>query len=250
LQNDELRAWNSPDGGFLVNSSDVAGPFFDRWLLGKGVNKFVSDDFAINHQDKLHMLFAGCSITVPVGISSEDGWSRLVYKDISEKITTSGYYNVSITGGSILEIIFNVFKYIKNYGKPDILFLLLPNITRDAKYLVSKKKNLSIVYNQYLVLDMFCRLSGIRLISVSWADRIKDVTDWIMNDDLDQDWEIFKDFDSYYEINKKRFSENVFDYAINNGTDKTIARDKTHPGEAFHYAWYLEMMDIYENHRN
>ena len=248
--NEEFRNWDSPAGGFLINSFDVAGPFFDKWITRQNVNRFVSDKFTTEHHNNLHTLFAGCSITVPIGIDSKDGWSKLVYEDISKDRVSSGYFNVSISGASILEIIFNVFKYIRKYGVPDNIILLLPNITRDAKYIVSNVKARSIIYNQYLALDTLCKINNVNLISILWSEKIDGATDWIENADTEKDWNLLNDFDSVYHVDQKRFKENIFDYALKHGAKTVIGDDGTHPGEALHYAWYKEIMSIYENHWN
>lgn len=90
------------------------------------------DDFKKDHGDNLHVLYAGCSFTYAEGVPIEFGWSGLIDKYINENIAkTSGYFNVG-KGGSNFKLIQNqIMGYMKYSGKPDVLFINLPEIGRE-----------------------------------------------------------------------------------------------------------------------
>lgn len=90
------------------------------------------DDFKKDHGDKLHVLYAGCSMTYGEGLPIEHVWSNIVHKYINENIAeTSGYFNVGKTGINFHEMLNQIVGYMKYAGKPDVLFLMLPEIGRE-----------------------------------------------------------------------------------------------------------------------
>jgi len=90
---------------------------------------FRSDHFKKDH-DGLHIVFSGCSNTEGVGANIDKTWSHMLHKNISEKIKTSGYFNLGKGGLGWHNIISNFEVYVNNFGAPDILFVLHPNILR------------------------------------------------------------------------------------------------------------------------
>lgn len=91
------------------------------------------DDFKSQH-DGLHILFAGCSETEGVGGSIEDTWTDKLYKRISESNKVSGFYSIARSGYGWQKIITNFQVYVKKYGFPNFLFVLLPNVGREYRY--------------------------------------------------------------------------------------------------------------------
>lgn len=91
---------------------------------------FRSDHFKKEHKG-LHIVFSGCSNTEGVGANIENTWSHMLHKNISEKVKTSGYFNLGKGGLGWHNIISNFEVYVNNFGAPDILVVLHPNILRD-----------------------------------------------------------------------------------------------------------------------
>ena len=90
---------------------------------------FRSDEFVSTHKGR-HVLFAGCSETEGQGGDLEDAWGKILFNNISDQHSLDGYYSVGKSGYGWQKIINQVRTYIKKYGKPDNLFILLPNIGR------------------------------------------------------------------------------------------------------------------------
>lgn len=91
---------------------------------------FRSDEFKKKH-DGLHVVFSGCSNTEGVGMPLEFTWSYQLLEKIKASFPVSGYFNLGKAGSGWHKIINNFIQYVKNYGAPDYLFVLLPNILRD-----------------------------------------------------------------------------------------------------------------------
>jgi hypothetical protein len=167
----------------------------------------------------------------------------------------SGYFNIGCSGFSPIEIMINILMYIAKYGCPDFIFILFPNWGRDwhkfntAYEPMNKVENGEIldifVFNLYSILEDICKTNNAKIFSTSWSDPIPGITDFI-NIDL-QNFETHmnkamkQSFNSYYDVDKKRFAENVFWFIenINRGLS-IIGNDGTHPSEAVHYAWFKE----------
>jgi hypothetical protein len=94
---------------------------------------FRSENFK-NEHDGLHILFTGCSNTEGIGVNIENTWSYLLYKEIATQHQVDGYFNLSRSGSGVHITLHNLMVYVKKYGAPDYLFMLLPNILRSWKY--------------------------------------------------------------------------------------------------------------------
>jgi hypothetical protein len=94
---------------------------------------FRSDHFKKDH-DGLHIVFSGCSNTEGIGANIENVWSHMLYKEISKQVKTSGFFSLARAGSGLHPIIHNFTGYVKQYGAPDYLFLLLPNILRFSEF--------------------------------------------------------------------------------------------------------------------
>jgi hypothetical protein len=240
----------------LTRSKDITKPFLIDKTKDSELNDdygYFTDSFTTNHHNKKHLLFAGCSITAGCGVNSiTDSWSFKLYNDLNQNKDCSGYFNVSIAGGAPIEILLNVLKYIANYGNPDYIFILFSNYGRDwNKFNKENNKNGIIsemfVINLYGILHSYCKLNNIKLITTSWVDTVPGITDFIHLDIQDLEIAMHKDmiknFNSYYQIDNKRFAENTFKYIQDADTYMTIVgTDGSHPSEAVHHAWYKEFL--------
>ncbi|CAB4164838.1 SGNH_hydrolase domain containing protein [uncultured Caudovirales phage] len=237
----------------LKKDKDIIGPFLGPNLEKVFHDGYFSDFFTKSHSDKKHLLFAGCSITAGCGVDNiKKSWSFKLYEDINKKEECSGYFNVSLSGGSPIEILLNVFKYIAKHSDPDYIFILFSNYGRDwNKFNTNDGRDGKVVdiflYNLYSILEDYCKNKNIKLITTSWVDTVPGVTDFIHLDI--HDYEInthnsMKDsFNTYYQINNKRFADNTFKYIQDADTYMTIiGTDGSHPSEAVHHAWYKEFL--------
>ena len=92
-----------------------------------------SDDFTDKH-DGLHVLFAGCSETFGFGANIEDNWSKIAYNELCKTEKLSGFYRLAISGASWHVIVNNISGYIEKFGKPDRIYINMPNIERMVEY--------------------------------------------------------------------------------------------------------------------
>ena len=99
-------------------------------------NNFRCEEFKKNHKDT-HILFSGCSVTYGQGLLEDEIWAKKLYNKIKQEIPVSGFFNLGVVGIGICDIVANIFKYIDNFGKPDLIFILLPPIQR--RYVWNKK---------------------------------------------------------------------------------------------------------------
>jgi hypothetical protein len=210
---------------------------------------FRSDEFISKHNKK-HILFMGCSFTWGSGLNLNQTWSYKLYKKISIDTECSGYFNLSSGGTSFNFQLLNLFKYISLYGNPDMLFINVTSLLRfygydfksktiiDATY---KDKYLPIfrinMYQNYLMLEKYCKQNNIKLISFSWDEETE---------------KFLKSFDTFYFMNQIEIYENIIKKAsikkIENNSNMIIAKDNLHYGEAFHILWsniiYKEYLKI------
>lgn len=242
---------------YLLNKDkDIIGPFIDNDLKKIDNDYYVSDPFKPVERDKINLLFAGCSITVGCGVSHiQKTWSYKIYELIKKERYCAGYFNVGCSGASPIEILFNIFKYIAKYGYPNYIFILFPDFGRDwAKFnLLGENRKFEegnilniFLFNMYSVLEDMCKTNNVKLFSTSWIDSVPGITDVFTAEKFKQFEEhMHKDmkdsFSTYYQINKKRFAENVYLYIKENDPTMTIiGNDGNHPSEAVHYAWFKE----------
>jgi len=251
-------------------------------------DNFRSDEFVKEHQLD-HILFAGCSNTFGAGVEYKKTWSYKLYKTIKKDINIDGYYNLGLCGGSIFEILININKYIQSHGFPKIIFILLPEIERDAIYFKEPEKSLTpIITELYRHLEFLCKSNGTKLVSTSWVvDDKKNVVDSLLhgadkeyfnvdvyNHQLTAegkfgDTGLYSSFKERYPFEQLAYLEryaatfklmdiykiqkDVYEFATNNPNDPYlfIAPDKNkHHGNAFHYAWYKYFYERYLNEKN
>lgn len=244
--------------------------------FGINYNSFRSDEFKKEHEGK-HILFSGCSISYGTGLYAKETWPYLLYSKIKEKETLSGYYNISVPANSIFDNVINIFKYIDNYSKPDVIFLNLPDIARfytllenveynsvDWKDRVSFKKEDGFDYFKDKYFHSLCHYDK-NIDSAVIYEKLIYIFQYLLmlevfckanNIELYMySWShVTNDFlkNSCVEINSfyniPRPSANlIHDYKIKNKKDKfyLIARDGIHDGTAYHDFWSKEIYNVY-----
>ena len=196
------------------------------------------DEFKKDH-DKKHILFAGCSITIGTGLAKEETWAHRVYEKIKNTEGASGYYNIGIPGGATSDIILSeIMKYCRQFGNPDVMFVMLPGTDREYRFLNSEKALKESIFRYYLVLDQYCRSSGIKLYAFTWTQSISKVSQWVHDDWMTYDF-LYENFDTFYKIDEDKFKEEIYTYEKLNKDDKKsfLASDNDHPGNMWHFAW-------------
>jgi hypothetical protein len=242
------------------------------------------ENFLKLDNSKNNILFAGCSITFGMGINKENVWSKKVYNYFLDE--KSGRYNsISYIGGGIQDLVSSIFDYCKLFGMPNTIFFLMPDFTRTVIYEDNTKKkglnknkpnylysqfnlydyilhknnknvsdeniyeNLFQTLQYYKILENFCLINNIKLISSSW------------NPSTNVVFETFS-FETYYcfyydkEEKEKRIFEKHQKYLKNFNllTEKEknillIAADKAHPGICEHEIIADKMIEFYNESR-
>jgi hypothetical protein len=233
-----------------------------------------SDNFQSEHSG-LHILFAGCSNTFGLGTDLENIWATRVYNKIKKTNHVSNYNNIGINAGSIIEIVFHIFRYIEKFGNPDVVFILLPERDRDDEFFFDEHEEAysdSFNFSIYHSLELFCRSNNIRLISSTWVSNYTSLWDSfssfanykgpnpqkillapkIRNEKtmFDDYLNNFKTFKNFY---KDKIIEDLYEYSVKNPKDKNMytAKDRgRHFGNAFHYAWSNQLHERFLNEKD
>jgi hypothetical protein len=219
---------------------------------------FRSDEFTKNHNGK-HILFAGCSETEGYGGNLESSWPYMVYSELCKKEKISGFFNLSRGGWGHEIIISNIMAYINDYGKPDKIYILLPNMGRiyqwedndddkenyfykyflpdkqkitepkDKKLTVEEQRNIFITFTILMkIFEDYCISNNIELFWSTW-----DYSDAINYTNVN----IFKKFIKF--IGQKDFiikNQNFFIDQIKTNKNWNAKRDGHH-GYFYHYLW-------------
>lgn len=83
--------------------------------------QYRSPEFSRN----IDLLTAGCSFTFGTGLPINGLWSTMIAK--KNKLS---HNSVSMAGGSVMHIVFDIFKYFEEFGHPKILLCLFPDFNR------------------------------------------------------------------------------------------------------------------------
>jgi hypothetical protein len=132
----------SKEEEFLINGEIILPEFEGDDSVRYYFNSlgFRSDEFTKIHKGT-HVLFAGCSETEGYGGNLESSWPHMVYTELCKRETVSGFFNLSRGGWGYEIIIANIIQYVSSYGKPNKIYMLLPNLSRVFEY-VGQSENL------------------------------------------------------------------------------------------------------------
>lgn len=205
---------------------------YDDFINSEG---YRSDNFKKNTKDDV--LFLGCSQTFGLGIYLEDLWAKKVQQKIDPNIN---FNNLGLIGISIEEIVYNAFKYFNKYGNPGTIFFLLPNIVRGLN--LGNELSITRCFQFYHLLEIYCELNSIKLISTTW-----DIFD---KKNYDTNNLFSKYFNTFYKIDLEEYEKLVNDFINKNPNLPFLlkARDGIHMGTAqnsviadFFVSRYLEL---------
>lgn len=278
------KRYESKLESFLVddNISDKVLESFKKLNYACVLNSdgFRSKEFSKKHFQK-HVIFAGCSNTFGHGSKYEEVWSYQLYTKLTRHEYLSGYFNLGVPGGTVIEIITNIYRYIRKYSKPDTIFLLLPELERDAQYLKHPDILLTpFVIEFYKQFEDYCISNNIKLISTSWflnkefgwqnlnlkkPDFKLTDPDGTINGSEDTPYYEFKNRNPYSQLlllekNTQTFKnidldslfKHIHDYSEKNKNRKdllTTLDGSNHYGIAFHNAWAEVIYERYKNEK-
>lgn len=179
IKNSSQRIWTTIKGEHSEDDGTVSYKYNSEY--------FISDEFTNTH-NRLHVLFAGCSETEGQGGNIEDSWGNILFNTIKDYTDAEGFYNLGKAGYGWQKIINQVRIYINRYGKPDNLFILLPNIGRSIEW--------SDEYNSWYVKQAYPRFESNKILNskknllaeMSEQEYKKVFIDFVIS------WRLFEDF--------------------------------------------------------
>jgi hypothetical protein len=231
---------------------------------------YRSDEFTNSHEGE-HILFAGCSETEGMGGNLESLWAYMVYKQLCETKKISGFFNLSRAGWGHDVVIANIIQYINAYGKPNKIYMLLPELSRDFKWLGLFDETEKYLYinktPHYVLKDTRLpngqlkerqSLEEQRNMVAKFINLLKLFEEYCVSNDIELVWsthsfpdgknykslDVFKNFiempgfDDIIPKNKDSFDDEV--YHKKNLLDK---RDG-HKGYLFHYQWSQRFLGL------
>lgn len=235
--------------------------FCNNHLNYEDVNSlgFRSDEFTNVHHGK-HIVFSGCSNTFGIGLEKKEIWAYKVYEKISNNEKCSGFFNLGVGGSGIDHMTINLFRYFKQYGNPDVIFINLSNQLRSFEYkndlngyvlklddVEEYKKVCFLNFQYYFMLEQYCRSNNIKLLSFTWDYIYKNLNFEIIKEkDIDKNKsilptnELFKNynFETFYEVDFKKMIKETAILKFNNKSKYFhVARDGEHPGTGMQLWW-------------
>jgi hypothetical protein len=98
------------------------------------------------YKENNSIIFAGCEYTMPIHLEVENGWAFKTY--LKTKKINDSYISLSYPGASITKIINNIFRYVDNFGNPETIVALMPEIPRETGYWEDSKVFKPKIYRQ------------------------------------------------------------------------------------------------------
>lgn len=192
--NPSYDRWLSPRVEYCV---ETIPPFMENGNEDCKVNYVLNSyNMRCEEFEKNKVLFAGCEYTMPIHQEIKDGWAYQVYEKMFKN--DSKYIALSYPGSSLDRIVNNIFKYIGEYGNPEYIFVLAPEINRATGFFVEENIYKPKIYRQFSMdsgkehnamaapnnlplqimilnyissirnLEIYCKNSNIQLIWTSW----------------------------------------------------------------------------------
>ena len=213
--------------------------------------RYRSDDISKDYSES-NFLYSGCSNTFGLGLPLESIWAH----QLNSFLGKEKFINLGINGGSYKTVVYDVFNYIRNFGKPEGVFLLLPNLERQITFAKSeedkvsiqlrmhKKTNLEIskiiteevnlfeFYNTMKMLEDYLFELKIPLIWATW------------DTDLDKKINLTQNFRNYISTNNFEVYEKIQNSPRPKQLDNdywVVARDNSHLGSR-HHIFFASLM--------
>jgi hypothetical protein len=133
-----------PERGRSNEKSKITNPLDPKISYKINNYGYRSDDFNIEDSES-NFLYSGCSNTFGIGVPIESIWAH----QLNSFLGGEKFISLGINSGSYKTIVYDVFNYIRNFGKPKGVFLLFPNIERQIVFLDDKDKKVNIFIQVY-----------------------------------------------------------------------------------------------------
>jgi hypothetical protein len=212
---------------------------------------YRSDDITKEHSES-NFLYSGCSNTFGVGLPLESIWAH----QINSLLSGEKFINLGINGGSYKTMVYDVFKYIKNFGKPKGVFLLFPNLERHIEFINTKDDEVNIVLRMHQKTNLnIPEVISEKTNMFEFYNTVKMLEDYLFELEIPLVWATW-----HSDLDKKILSENIFnnyistdnfeiyEKIINSPRPKqldhkywSVARDNSHLGSR-HHLFYASLM--------
>ena len=107
---------------------------------------FRTENFKKLDDKTFNVLASGCSCTYGQGVPQQYSWPEILAKKLQTKLSKPiKMHNLGVMGASIHLTIKNAMAFIRKYGAPDEIYLLLPPDSRKLVYVDRIKKFTSMV---------------------------------------------------------------------------------------------------------
>jgi len=151
------RVWSSK------NNQDISYYDLDGYYITKDVgdkkiiNKNINFEYKINkhgfrsqhfknvNTNKISVLTSGCSQSFGEGMPETLRWQYFLLNDFIDK--NVDHFDMAAMGASSRLIIRNIFTFIRNYGKPNYIFIVFPDIARNFMFHDNNKCFQNVTYH-------------------------------------------------------------------------------------------------------
>lgn len=229
-------------------------------LISYKINNYGYRSDDIEEKDTSNnFIFSGCSNTFGIGVPVESIWAH----QINEELGGEKFINIGMNSGSHKTIAFDIFRYIKKFGKPKGVFILFPNMERQVGFSKDEDPNIFVLvyrkprdredmkkikeaiqdetalfefYHTVMMLEDYLEALGVPLVWATW------------DEDLNKKILETKGFRNY--VNSKNFD--IYDRTTSLGKPEKfnnryweIARDFSHMGTKQHMFYYQLLIDAW-----
>ena len=143
--------WTPGDDGYCITDSLINNMEKSSFTYKINSHGFRSQNFKKLDANKINILTSGCSQSFGYGLPEELRWQSFLLNNLSNKDVE--LFDISATGASFRLIVRNVFAFIKNYGKPDYIFIPFPDVARDFMFHEKYKRFVSVSANTKYLLE-------------------------------------------------------------------------------------------------
>ena len=233
---------------------------FSDPLISYKINNYGyrSDDM-VKENAESNFLYNGCSNTFGIGVPLESVWAY----QLNSFLSGEKFINLAINSGSYKTIIYDVFNYIRNFGKPKGVFLLFPNIERQITFHQYDEEtvfNIK-VWNNDWENEKFSSVITEETNTFEFYSMVKMLEDYLGELNIPLIWSTWN-----YKLEKKILSNNIFNNYICSDSFKVyekvqdlgkpealdndywdVARDNSHLGSKYHLFYALLMHEEWKN---
>jgi hypothetical protein len=131
IKKQKFVPYHDDDGYYITKNVGDAKKIDKRITFTYKINKhgFRSNHFNKLDQQKISILTGGCSHSFGFALPEELRWQSFLLQKLNNK--NIELFDLSSVGASIFLIVRNVLAFIKQYGIPNYLFLVFPDLARN-----------------------------------------------------------------------------------------------------------------------